>query len=85
MPVALNHTPHETVDVVGPVCESSDFLAQDRVLPQMQRNDILAVMCAGAYGFVMSSTYNARPRIAEVLVDGDTHTVVRPREHIEDL
>jgi diaminopimelate decarboxylase len=85
VPLALNHSPHETVDVVGPVCESADFLAQDRVLPQMQRNDILAVMCAGAYGFVMSSTYNARPRIAEVLVDGDTHTVVRPRERIEDL
>ena len=85
VPLELNHAPHETVDVVGPVCESSDFLAQDRVLPRMQRNDNLAVMCAGAYGFAMASTYNARPRIAEVLVDGDTHTVIRPRERIEDL
>jgi diaminopimelate decarboxylase len=51
----------------------------------MERNDILAVMCAGAYGFVMSSTYNARPRIAEILVDGDTHAVVRARERMEDL
>jgi len=85
IPLELNHTPHETVDVVGPVCESADFIAQDRVLPRMERNDILAVMCAGAYGFVMSSTYNARPRIAEILVDGDTHAVVRARERMEDL
>jgi len=85
VPLALNQAPHETVDVVGPVCESSDFLAQDRVLPRMQRNDVLAVMCAGAYGFAMSSTYNARPRVAEVLVDGEIHTLVRPRERVEDL
>lgn len=85
VPLVLNHTPHETVDVVGPVCESSDFLAQDRLLPRMQRNDMLAVMCAGAYGFAMSSTYNARPRIPEVLVDAGTHTLVRPRERVEDL
>lgn len=72
-------------DVVGPVCESADFLARDRDLPRLQRNDLLAVMDAGAYGFVASSNYNARPRCAEVLVEGDRFKVIRRRETSEDL
>ncbi len=73
------------VDIVGGVCESSDFLAKDRVLPAMKRGDLLAVFTAGAYGFVMSSQYNSRPRAAEVLVDGDQWRVVRRRETYDDL
>lgn len=75
----------QTVDVVGPVCESGDFLAQDRSLPPVEAGDVLAVMSAGAYGFVMASNYNARPRPAAVLVDDDRYDVVRERENVEDL
>jgi diaminopimelate decarboxylase len=75
----------ETVDVVGPVCESGDFLAKDRELPRADQEDLLAVMSAGAYGFVMASNYNTRPRAAEVLVDGNRYTIVRRRETYEDL
>jgi diaminopimelate decarboxylase len=75
----------ETVDVVGPICESGDFLAKDRPLPRVEEGDLLAVMSAGAYGFVMASQYNARPRAPEVLVDGDRYTIVRRRETYEDL
>lgn len=67
------------MDVVGPVCETGDFLALDRELPGLERGDLLAVLGAGAYGFVMSSTYNTRPRPAEVIVDGGRWAVVRPR------
>ncbi len=77
--------PVENVDVVGPVCESGDFLAKDRELAASEESDLLAVMSAGAYGFVMSSNYNARPRAVEVLVDGDRYTIVRRRETYEDL
>lgn len=73
------------VDVVGPVCESGDFLAKDRLLPPLSHGALLAVDSAGAYGFAMSSNYNARPRAAEVLVDGDRFAVVRTRETYEDL
>ena len=73
------------VDVVGPVCESGDFLAQDRELPVAERGDLFAVRSAGAYGFAMASNYNARPRAAEVLVRGDRFAVVRARESYEDL
>ena len=73
------------VDVVGPICESSDFLAQDRSMPPVLADDLLAVMSAGAYGFVMASNYNARPRPPIVLVDGSRHAVIRERESIEDL
>jgi diaminopimelate decarboxylase len=75
----------ETVDVVGPICESGDYLAQDRPLPRVHRGDLLSVFTAGAYGFSMSSNYNTRPRSAEVLVDGDTFSVIRRRETYEDL
>jgi len=72
-------------DVVGPVCETGDFLALDRPLPPVQPGDLLVVLGAGAYGFVMGSTYNGRPRPPEVLVAGDRFRVVRRRETIEDL
>src|SRR5262249_30735404 len=75
----------EVVDVVGPICESGDFLAHDRTLPPVASGDLLAVMSAGAYGFAMASNYNARPRPAEVLVAGSTHRLVRRRETYEDL
>jgi diaminopimelate decarboxylase len=75
----------ETVDVVGPVCESSDFLAQDRELPKMQEDDLAAVMSAGAYGFVMASNYNSRPLPAEVLVSGDKFALIRERQTSIDL
>lgn len=77
----------ETVhgDVVGPVCESGDFLAQNRELPAAKPGDLLAVMSAGSYGFAMSSTYNSRPRAAEVMVSGARHELVRERETYEDL
>jgi diaminopimelate decarboxylase len=73
------------VDVVGPVCESGDFLAKGRALPPMGRGDLLATFSAGAYGMAMSSNYNGRPRAAEVLVDGAAHRLVRRRETFEDL
>ena len=75
----------ETVDVVGPICESGDFLAKDRALPPTERGDLLAVFTAGAYGFAMSSNYNNRPRVAEVLVDGSEFQVIRKRETYDDL
>ncbi len=73
------------VDVVGGLCESADFLARDRLLPPVARGDLLAVFSAGAYGFVMSSQYNSRPRAAEVLVEGETFRVIRRRETYDDL
>jgi diaminopimelate decarboxylase len=73
------------VDVVGPVCETGDFLALDRVLPGVMAGEWLAVLGAGAYGFVMASNYNTRPRPAEVLVDGERWWVARAREQIQDL
>jgi diaminopimelate decarboxylase len=75
----------EVVDVVGPICEASDFFAKDRALPPVGRGDLLCVFTAGAYGFTMSSNYNARGRAAEVLVDGKNFTVIRKRETYEDL
>jgi diaminopimelate decarboxylase len=75
----------EIVDVVGPICESADFIAQDRELDRLESGDLAAVMTAGAYGFSLASNYNSRPRPAEVLVDGDSFSVVRRRETYEDL
>ena len=72
-------------DVVGGVCESSDFLAKDRMLPAVGRGDLLAVFSAGAYGFTMSGQYNSRPRAAEVLVEGDKWRIIRRRETYDDL
>jgi diaminopimelate decarboxylase len=84
---AVRDASRETVrvDVVGPVCESGDFLALDRPIPRMEPGELLAIGTAGAYGFAMASTYNARPRPAEVLVSGDTHRLARRRETIADL
>ncbi len=73
------------VDVVGPVCESGDFLAKDRHLPAVNPGDYLAVFSAGAYGSVMGSRYNSRPLAAEVLVDGPNHRLIRRRESFEDM
>jgi diaminopimelate decarboxylase len=84
-PVRESAGPFHRTDVVGPICESGDFLAQDRELPDIAAGDLLAVMSAGAYGFVMSSQYNARPRAAEVLVERDQFRIVRRRETYEDL
>lgn len=78
-------SPMTTVDVVGPICESGDFLAKDRKMPNTQPGDLLAVMSAGAYGFTMASNYNSRPRVPEVLVK-DTHMhIIRAREEYDDL
>ena len=76
---------HLTTDIVGPVCESGDFLGKNRKLPPLKRGDLLAVMSAGAYGFVMASNYNARPRPAEVMVRGKRWRVIRRRESFQDL
>jgi diaminopimelate decarboxylase len=72
-------------DVVGPVCESGDFLALNRVVDDVRPGDVLAIQTAGAYGFAMASNYNSRPRPAEVLVDGDRYAIVTERERYEDL
>lgn len=72
-------------DIVGPICESGDFLAKDREMQALEQGDLLAVMSAGAYGFTMSSTYNSRPRSAEVMVSKDRFQVIRERETYEDL
>jgi len=85
VPLEVRRAPFETADVVGPLCESGDFLAKERTLPRLSRGDYLAVMCTGAYGYVLSSNYNARPRPAEVLVDSDVCTTIRQRETIEQL
>lgn len=84
-PVFQRERPSMVADIVGPVCESGDFLARDRTITAPEEGDLLAVMSAGAYGFSMSSTYNSRPRAAEVMVKGDTWQVVRDRETHEDL
>jgi diaminopimelate decarboxylase len=84
-PVGPPRESTRVVDVVGPVCESADFLAQQRELPILERDDLLAVHSAGAYGFAMSSNYNGRCRAAEVLVAGDRFEIVRARDRFEDL
>lgn len=83
--LARRRTELEKVDVVGPICESGDFFALNRPLPVVDSGDLLAVMSAGAYGFVMASNYNSRPRAAEVMVKGDQFFVVRKREELKDL
>ncbi|GAB6176745.1 diaminopimelate decarboxylase [Desulfobaculum senezii] len=83
--VAPAGRPEEDVDVVGPICESGDFLARDRQLPRVESGEFLACFSAGAYGFTMSSNYNSRPRACEIIVDGQNVTVARRRETYEDL
>src|SRR5438477_1870074 len=85
IPLRDGKRPEEVVNVVGPICESGDFLALDRKLVAVGPGDVLAVLGTGAYGFVMSSTYNQRPRPPEVVVDGDRYYVARQRETLDDL
>ena len=75
----------QVADIVGPICESSDFIARNRELPAFEPGDLAAVMSTGAYGFSLSSNYNSRPRVAEVLVSGSKYEVIRRRETYEDL
>jgi len=85
LPLEKRDRANHMADVVGPICESGDFLARDRELPEAGSGEILAVMSAGAYGFTMSSNYNSRPRACEVLVKGSQYSVIRERETWEDL
>src|SRR5438067_78072 len=85
MPLQDGARPEELVNIVGPICESGDFLALDRKLPAVEPGEYLAVLGTGAYGFVMSSTYNQRPRPPEILVEGDRYYVARQRETLDDL
>jgi len=78
-------TPMINGDIVGPICESGDFIAKDREMPDFEQDDLICVRSAGAYGFTMASNYNSRPRAAEVLVDGDKYTVINKRETYDDL
>jgi diaminopimelate decarboxylase len=84
IPVKPRTTESNTYDLVGPICETGDFLGKDRELA-IEADDLLAVRSAGAYGFVMSSNYNTRPRVAEVMVDGAKTHLVRQREPLESL
>jgi diaminopimelate decarboxylase len=81
----MGGAPAIVADVVGPVCESGDYLALGRTMPEPKPGDLLAVMTAGAYGAVQSSTYNTRALVPEVLVKGDQYAVVRPRIEVEEL
>ena len=83
-PVSASDADSQCYDVVGPVCETGDFLAKDRELA-IAAGDYLCLFSAGAYGFVMSSNYNSRPRAAELMVDGDQVHIIRQRETLEDL
>lgn len=85
VPVTIETYEHEKVDVVGPICETGDFLARDRMLNRVKRGDGLAILTVGAYGFVTTSQYNARPRPAEVLVNGEKVRVIRERETFNHL
>jgi diaminopimelate decarboxylase len=85
VPVEIKTDEIEISDIVGPVCETGDFIARDRKIPKVSRGDYIAVMTAGAYGFVSSSNYNARLRPPEVLIDGENYYLIRRRETFEDL
>ena len=84
-PVKINDRGKIRADIVGPICESGDFLAKDREVESFEPDDLVAVMSAGAYGFSMSSTYNSRPRVAEVMAKGKEYFIIRARESNEDL
>lgn len=85
VPVIESADPTEVVDIVGPICETSDFLARDRAMPPTDQGDLLAILHAGAYGYAMSSNYNGHLRPVEVLVDGDSVRAIRRRQSYEDL
>lgn len=80
-----NNSNKDIFDIVGPICESGDFLAKDRQFPSVSKDDLLVVKSTGAYGFVMSCNYNSRPRVAEVFVKGDKYFTIKQRESFEDL
>jgi len=84
-PVVRNQDGMIVADIVGPICESGDFLVKEREVPMFRQGDLMAFMSAGAYGFAMSSSYNSRPRVAEVMVRGDRFEVIRERETVEEL
>jgi len=84
-PVIREQTGEMVADIVGPICESGDFLAKDRNIPRLQAGDLIAVMSAGAYGFTMASNYNSRPKVSEIMVKEDEFFVVRQRESYDDL
>ncbi|WP_305041963.1 diaminopimelate decarboxylase [Geoalkalibacter sp.] len=84
-PVVKDQDGLVVADIVGPICETGDFLVKERNVPMFKQGDLMAFMSAGAYGFTMSSNYNTRPRVAEVLVNGDKFAVIREREKVEDL
>jgi diaminopimelate decarboxylase len=85
VPLSLQQSDHEIVDVVGPLCETGDFFALDRTLPKVDRGEYLAILCTGAYGYVLSSNYNGRQRAAEIMVNGNEYSVIRNRETIHQL
>jgi len=85
IPVKKGDDENQIVDIVGPICETGDFMARDRNLSRVNQGDLLAIMSSGAYGFTMSSNYNSRARAAEVLVRGDRYYVIRAREEYHDL
>ena len=85
VPVWPNSTTRETVDVVGPVCETGDFFARDREIPVVEEGQTLAILDAGAYAMALASNYNTRPRPAEVLVEGKSVKLIRRRETVDDL
>jgi diaminopimelate decarboxylase len=85
LPVKEPGTAAMTADVVGPVCETGDYLAQDRQMPKVEAGDLIAVMTAGAYGAVQSGTYNTRPLVPEIMVKGGRWSIVRPRQSYEEL
>ena len=85
MTVKKKQTPEVIADIVGPICESGDFIARQRKMNRLEQGDCIAVMSAGAYGFTMSSNYNSRPRVPEIIVDGQRYFVVRRRETYDDL
>ena len=85
VPVKIATYEHEKVDIVGPICETGDFFARDRMFAKVKRNDHLAILTAGAYGYVNTSNYNARPRPAEILVNGGKVRIVRERQTLDQL
>jgi len=85
VPLTITESENEIVDIVGPVCETGDFFARERLMQQVIRGDYLAILTAGAYGIVNASHYNARLGLAEILVNGEKVRVIREREKLEDL
>jgi diaminopimelate decarboxylase len=85
VPLSIDTYEHEKVDIVGPICENSDFFARDRIMPKTGAGDYLAVLTAGAYGFVLGSNYNGRLKPAEILVNGDKMRIIRARQTLKDL